>query len=150
MLCANQVLIEPYWLLVRKASGGTVFSRQADSASIQMQLGEAALLIDTAHMHARRAADDLDEYAVCGVQPPFPDRARVRADASRAAGQVVEAINILLSLHGSSGLVDASPLQRIWQDASVAARHVLLLPAVSNEVYGKALLGLPNDVLLSL
>jgi 3-hydroxy-9,10-secoandrosta-1,3,5(10)-triene-9,17-dione monooxygenase len=140
---------------VREAAGskrmaGTTFSRQADSASLQMQLGEAALLIDTAHMHARRAADDLDEHAVRGVQPSFPARARARADASRAAGQVVEAINILLNVHGSSGLVDASPLQRIWQDANVGARHVSLLPAISNEVYGKALLDLPNDVLLSL
>jgi alkylation response protein AidB-like acyl-CoA dehydrogenase len=132
-----------------KRMAGTVFRRQSDSASLQMQLGKAALLIDTAHMHARRAADDLDEHAVRGVQPSFPVRARVRADASRAAGQVVEAISILLDLHGSSGLVDASPLQRIWQDANVGARHVSLLPAISNEVYGKALLGLPNDVLLS-
>jgi alkylation response protein AidB-like acyl-CoA dehydrogenase len=77
-------------------------------------------------------------------------RARVRADASRAAGQVVDAINILLNVHGSGGFVDPSPLQRIWQDANVAARHVSLLPGISSEVYGKALLGLPNDVVLSL
>jgi alkylation response protein AidB-like acyl-CoA dehydrogenase len=140
---------------VRDAAGtkrmaGTVFGRQADSAGLQMQLGNAALLIDTAHLHARRAADDLDDHAARGEPPAFPVRARVRADASRAAGQVVEATNILLDVHGSAGLVDASPLQRIWQDANVAARHVSLLPGVSYEVYGKALLGLPNDVLLSL
>lgn len=133
-----------------KRMAGTVYSRQADSAGLQMQLGEAALLIDTAHLHARRAADDLDGHAERGQQPNFAVRARVRADASRAAGQVVEALDILLDVHGSGGLVDASPLQRIWQDASVAARHVSLLPGMSYEVYGKALLGLPNDVVLSL
>jgi len=133
-----------------KGVAGTVFRRQADSASLQMQLGEAALLIDTAHLHAYRAADDLDDHAARGEQPSFPVRARVRADASRAAGQVVEAINILLNVHGSGGFVDSSPLQRIWQDANVAARHVSLLPGISSEVYGKALLGLPNDVVLSL
>jgi alkylation response protein AidB-like acyl-CoA dehydrogenase len=140
---------------VRDAAGtkgiaGTVFGRQADSTGLQMQLGNAALLIDTAHLHARRAADDLDDHAARGESPTFPVRARVRADASRAAGQVVEAINILLNVHGSAGFGDASPLQRIWQDANVAARHVSLLPGMSYEVYGKALLGLPNDVLLSL
>jgi 3-hydroxy-9,10-secoandrosta-1,3,5(10)-triene-9,17-dione monooxygenase len=140
---------------VRDAAGtkriaGTVYSRQADSSSLQMQLGDAALLIDSAHMHARRAADDLDDHAARGEQPSFPVRARARADASRAAGQVVEAINVLLNVHGSAGLVDASPLQRIWQDASVAARHVSLIPGISYEVYGKALLGLPNDVVLTL
>jgi alkylation response protein AidB-like acyl-CoA dehydrogenase len=140
---------------VRDAAGtkriaGTVFGRQADSAGIQMQLGDAALLIDTAHMHARRAAEDLDAHAARNEQPSFPMRARVRADASRAAGQVVEAINVLLNVHGSAGLVDASPLQRVWQDANVAARHVSLIPGISYEVYGKALLGLPNDVVLTL
>ncbi|MCH6171227.1 acyl-CoA dehydrogenase family protein [Pseudonocardia alaniniphila] len=133
-----------------KRVAGTVFRRQADSAGLQMLLGDAALLIDTAHLHAYRAADDLDDHAARGEQPSFPTRARVRADASRAAGQVVDAITILLDVHGSGGFVDSSPLQRIWQDANVAARHVSLLPGISSEVYGKALLGLPNDVVLSL
>ena len=140
---------------VRDAAGtkriaGTVFNRQADSATLQMQLAGAALRIDTAHMHARRAADDLDDHAARDEQPTFQVRARVKADASRAAEQIVEAINILLNIHGSGGLVDASPLQRIWQDANVAARHVGLLPGISYEVYGKALMGLPNDVVLTL
>jgi Acyl-CoA dehydrogenase, C-terminal domain len=83
----------------------------------------------------------------CPRAPPSQSR---EACVSPAAGQVVEAIDILLDVHGSGGLVDASPLQRIWQDASVAARHVSLLPGMSYEVYGKALLGLLNDVVLSL
>jgi alkylation response protein AidB-like acyl-CoA dehydrogenase len=136
---------------VRDAAGtkgmfGTVFTRQADSAGFQMQLAEAALRIDTAHMHARRAADDIEEYAARGEQPAFPARARMRADSSLAASQVVEAINMLLNVHGSAGFADASALQRIWQDANVAARHASLLPGISYEVYGKALLGVTNDV----
>jgi alkylation response protein AidB-like acyl-CoA dehydrogenase len=136
---------------VRDAAGtkgmvGTVFIRQADSAGFQMQFAEAALRIDTAHLHARRAADDIEEYAAHRRRPEFPARARMRADASLAAGQVVEAINILLNVHGSAGLADTSALQRIWQDANVAARHASLLPGISYEVYGKALLGLTNDV----
>jgi alkylation response protein AidB-like acyl-CoA dehydrogenase len=136
---------------VRDAAGtkrmvGTVFTRQADSAGFQMQFADAALRIDTAHLHARRAADDIEEYAARGEQPEFPARARMRADASLAASQVVEAINILLNVHGSAGLADASALQRIWQDANVAARHASLLPGIGYEVYGKALLGITNDV----
>jgi alkylation response protein AidB-like acyl-CoA dehydrogenase len=136
---------------VRAAAGtkgifGTVFTRQADSAGFQMQLADAALRIDTAHLHARRAADDIEEHAARGEQPGFAARARVRADASRAAGQVVEAITVLLNMHGSGAFADASALQRIWQDANVAARHASLLPGISYEVYGKALLGIANDV----
>ena len=58
----------------------------------------------------------------------------------------VEGINILLDVHGSAGFPDASALRRIWQDANVAARHASLLPGIGYEVYGKALLGVTNDV----
>jgi len=136
---------------VRDAAGtkrivATVFDRQADSTGFQMQLADAALRIDSAHLHAHRAADDLDAHAERGELPGLPARARARADASRAATHVVKAIDILLDAHGSAGFAEGSALQRIWQDANVAARHVSLLPAISLEVYGKALLGLENDV----
>ena len=36
----------------------TNFPTQADSAGFQMQVAEAAMKIDTAFLHARRAADD--------------------------------------------------------------------------------------------
>jgi hypothetical protein len=58
----------------------------------------------------------------------------------------VEAINILLDVHGSVGFADASALRRIWQDANVAARHASLLPGIGYEVCGKAHLGIANDV----
>ena len=46
----------------------------------------------------------------------------------------------------SAGFAEASPLQRIWRDAAVASRHAVVLPAVGYELYGKALLGVKNDV----
>jgi 3-hydroxy-9,10-secoandrosta-1,3,5(10)-triene-9,17-dione monooxygenase len=121
LLGLGRAALDHVWdAALTKRMVGTVYTRQADSASLRMQLGEAALLIDTVHLHARRAADDLDAHAERGRQPNLAVRGRVRADASRAAGQVVEAIDILLNVHGSGGLVDASPLPRIRQDANVA------------------------------
>jgi hypothetical protein len=43
----------------------------------QLQLAEAAMLIDTAHLHAYRAADDIDQAAARGTYPDFLTRARV-------------------------------------------------------------------------
>lgn len=129
-----------------KPIAATVFARQADSAGFQIQLGRAAAQIDTAHLHVRRAAGDIDEHAARGKNPDLAARARIRADASVAAGQVVSAIGTLLDAHGSGGFADASPLHRIWQDANVGARHALLTPGISYEVYGKVLLGLENDI----
>jgi hypothetical protein len=37
-------------------------------------------------------------------------------------------------------------MQRIWRDSNVAGRHAVVSPNVSYEVYGKALLGVENDV----
>jgi alkylation response protein AidB-like acyl-CoA dehydrogenase len=48
--------------------------------------------------------------------------------------------------HGAAGFAEASPLQRIWRDSAVAARHAVILPAVNYEVYGKALLGRDDQI----
>ncbi len=124
----------------KKAVSNTFYSAQADSVAFQLQLAEAAMLIDTAHLHAYRAADDIDQPAARGGYPDYLTRARVRADVGWTADHIVAAINILLSAHGAASFADVNPLQRIWRDSSVAARHAVVLPVVGYEVYGKALL----------
>jgi alkylation response protein AidB-like acyl-CoA dehydrogenase len=124
----------------------TTFARQADSAGFQIQLAEAALRIDSAHLHAFRAATDIDRNAAADVVPDYDARARIRADTAVAAGYVTSAVSTLLDAHGSGGFAESSPLHRIWQDANVGARHALLNAGVGYEVYGKALLGIANDI----
>ena len=68
----------------KKPISYTFFTAQADSVAFQLQLAEAAMLIDTAHLHAYRAADDIDRAAAAGVYPDFLARARVRADTGWA------------------------------------------------------------------
>lgn len=136
---------------VRSAAGekgipATTFRRQADSPGFQIRLAEAAQRVDTAYLHALRAADDIDRYAALRIAPDFTARARIRADLSTAGGHVTGAISALLDAHGSGGFAEASPLHRMWQDANVAARHVLFNPAVDYELYGKALLGIDNTI----
>ncbi len=130
----------------KKPISYTFYTAQADSVAFQLQLAEAAMLIDTAHLHAYRAADDIDQAAARGEYPDFRTRARVRADTGWAIDHVVKAINILLYAHGAGSFAEANPLQRIWRDSSVAARHAVILPAVSYEVYGKALLDRDDQI----
>jgi alkylation response protein AidB-like acyl-CoA dehydrogenase len=125
----------------KKPISYTFYTTQADSVAFQLQIAEAAMLLDTAHLHAYRAADDIDQAAARGTYPDFITRARVRADTGWVVEHVTRAIDILLSAHGAGSFADANPLQRIWRDSSVAARHAVVLPVVSYEVYGKALLG---------
>ncbi|MFL1380808.1 acyl-CoA dehydrogenase family protein [Nocardiopsis protaetiae] len=124
----------------RKAISLTSYTTQADSVGFQLQLAEAAQLIDTAHLHAYRAADDIDRAAAAGVYPGPKERARVRADTSWVMRHITQAIDLLMFAHGSGGFAEVSPLQRMWRDSAVAARHAVALPAVGLKVYGKALL----------
>ena len=124
----------------------TFFEKQTASVAFQLQIADAAMMIDTAHFHAYRAADDVDRAAVRGVYPDMLTRARVRADTGYVVEKITQAIDKLLFTHGSAGFADASPLQRIWRDAAVASRHAVVLPPIGYELYGKALLGIKNDV----
>jgi alkylation response protein AidB-like acyl-CoA dehydrogenase len=124
----------------------TFFEKQATSVGFQLQIAQAAMLVDTAHLHAYRAADDIDRAAESGIYPDMMVRTRVRADTGYVAEKITQAIDLLLFAHGAGGFADSSPLQRIWRDSAVAARHAVVLPAVGYEVYGKALLGIENNV----
>jgi alkylation response protein AidB-like acyl-CoA dehydrogenase len=124
----------------------TFFEKQNASVAFQLQIAQAAMLIDTAHLHAYRAADDIDQAAVSGIYPDMIVRTRVRADTGYVVEKITQAIDLLLFAHGAGSFADSSPLQRIWRDSAVAARHAVVLPTVGYEVYGKALLGVENNV----
>jgi alkylation response protein AidB-like acyl-CoA dehydrogenase len=134
----------------RKGIVATTFARQADSAGFQVQLAEAGLKIDTAHLHAHRAAADIEHHAARDTHPDLRARARIRADTAWAAEHIVSALTILLNAHGSGGFAESSPLHRMWLDANVGARHGLITSAVSKEIYGRALLGVDIDIVPAL
>lgn len=130
----------------QRAIAYTSFKKQTDSVSFQIQVSKAAMKIDTAHLHAFRAADDIDNAAFRGEVLDYKTRARVRADTGYVAQYASDAINMLMTAHGAGGFADASPMQRIWRDANTAARHAIVLQPVGEEIYGKALLGVENTV----
>ena len=61
-----------------------------------------------------------------------------------AAKYCRDAVDLLVSAHGTSSLADVSPMQRWWRDVHVASHHAITEWQVNLEVYGKALLGQPN------
>jgi alkylation response protein AidB-like acyl-CoA dehydrogenase len=128
----------------------TVHSRKADSVAVQINVAEAALKLETARLHTYRAVDEVDQAASSGSPLDYAARTHVRARTGFAAQHVLEAVNTLLDMYGAAAFADAGPLQRIWRDANVAARHAGLVPAVGLEVYGKSLLGISDRVSLML
>jgi 3-hydroxy-9,10-secoandrosta-1,3,5(10)-triene-9,17-dione monooxygenase len=124
----------------------TNFPKQAESSGFQMLVAEAAMKIDTALLHALRAADDLDLAAQEGRHPDVAARARVRIDTALTAKNCREAMELLVQAHGTSSLADANRMQRLWRDVHVASHHAITEWQVNLEVYGKALLGIEPNI----
>ncbi|MBF6224228.1 acyl-CoA dehydrogenase family protein [Nocardia abscessus] len=129
-----------------KALAYTTITRQADSVAFQLLVAEAAMKIETAHLHAYRATGDVQAHAEAGIYPAVLDRARIRGDIAIALRSINEALTILLDAHGSGAFAEVNAMQRIWRDSNIAARHAVTLPHVSMETYGKALLGIPEHI----
>ena len=130
----------------RKPISYTFYETQSASVGVQLQIAEAAQKIDTARLHAERAAADIDSHAAAGTYPDVLTRTRVRADTGWAVRNTLEAISTLLDVHGAGSFAEVNPLQRIWRDANVAGRHAVAAPGIAMEVYGKALLGIDETV----
>lgn len=123
----------------------TSYERQIDAPVTHEQIAEAAMLIDSAHLHAFRAADDIDAWAADGRYPDLTARARARMDCSRAVHYAREAVNLLVSASGGSAFGEHNPLQRIWRDINTASLHGILTHRTNLEMYGRILLGLPQN-----
>ncbi|MFQ6148078.1 acyl-CoA dehydrogenase family protein [Streptomyces seoulensis] len=124
----------------------TFYESAREAPSTQIQLAEAAQLIDTARLHLMRAAEDIDTWAASGTYMPFETRARVRMDTGYVARRSREALDLLLSVQGAGSFAEANPLQRIWRDQETGSRHAVINPAIASELYGRALLGVEEQV----
>jgi alkylation response protein AidB-like acyl-CoA dehydrogenase len=124
----------------------TNFATRVESAGFQMQVADAAMKIDTAVLHARRAADDLDRASEQSRHMDLTERARVRIDTALVAKYCREAVEVLVAAHGTSSLADANRLQRLWRDVHTASHHAITEWQVNLEVYGKALLGVEPNI----
>ena len=128
-----------------KSVVGWDYASQGDSQVFVQQVGEAAMEIDSAWLHIRRAAAELDETAQHRVLSGF-DKARIQADCGYAMAQLRRAGERLMDVAGPSAFTKANPLQRLWRDLSLGSRHTALQTRLSLELYGRALAGRPSNI----
>ncbi len=124
----------------------TFYKEARLAPSIHLQIAQAAQLIDTAELHMMRSATVIDEAANAGVELNYETRARVRADISTTVLRCREAVDLLLNVQGAGSFAAANPLQRVWRDLEAAGRHAAANPAIGYEVYGRATLGVIDQV----
>ncbi|MEN0137513.1 MAG: acyl-CoA dehydrogenase family protein [Rhodococcus sp. (in: high G+C Gram-positive bacteria)] len=122
------------------------YQRSIDAPSTQLNMAEARSLIDQARLLAFRGADEIDAAAAAGRQMPVVERARARMDAAQAANLCREAVELLLNVSGAGSFAQVNPLQRIWRDLETSSRHAFINLNINQEIYGRALLGIDEQV----
>lgn len=118
------------------------YKKQTDSVAFVLDVAEASALIETAKVRMFAVADDIDSHAQRGVYPDDASRAKARLSCAWVAKTVREAVDLLMTAHGTSAFAENNPLARIWRDTAIAARHAGLGARIPQEVYGRTMLGL--------
>ncbi|GAA1186275.1 acyl-CoA dehydrogenase family protein [Pseudonocardia alaniniphila] len=124
---------------------GSTYTNAIDFPSVQLAVADVASLIDTAELHAYRAADDIEAASLRGDHLDVAARARIRMDTGVVMLRCREAVERLLDLGGTSAFARSNALQRYWRDVSTATRHALVSPSLNREIYGRALLGITEQ-----
>ena len=126
---------------------GWKYANQAESQTFVGQFGEAALEIESAWLHVRRAVASIDETAQTRTLSGF-EKAQIQANCGYAMRQLRRAGERLMEISGPGAFALSSPLQRLWRDLSVGTRHTALNTMLSCELYGRALLKQDSNLAL--
>ena len=124
----------------------TTYTNQAEAPITHLQAGEAALLLDSADSHVRRAAAILDH------PPEHPlsmhPRVKARAHVAYATGLARQAVDLLFHSSGASAIQSHVPIQRFQRDMQALANHAVMHAPTGIELYGRVLCGLAPNTLL--
>jgi alkylation response protein AidB-like acyl-CoA dehydrogenase len=129
-----------------KSISYTFYTDSRRAPSTQFLIAQAALLIESAFLHVRHWADRIDEAARRGEALNLLQRCQARMNFGHAIRCCREAIGLLLNLQGAGSFAQSNAIQRVWRDFEMASRHGLLNSEISQEVYGKALLGVEEQM----
>lgn len=124
----------------------TFYANQAEAPVTHLQVGEAALTIDSADAHMRlacRLLDDRLDETLAQI-----DRVKARAHVSAATGLSRDAVDILFKASGASAIQSHVPIQRFQRDIQALSNHAIMHPQTTTELYGRVLCGLEPNTLL--
>jgi len=112
----------------------------AQHVPVQLKVAEIGAHIDAAELLARRAlATARADYTGMTLQT----RTLLRRDFTYAMRMLRDAMDELVKISGSSGLMDNNSVQRSWRDVHAISSHVVMNWDVPAENFGRMELGLP-------
>jgi 3-hydroxy-9,10-secoandrosta-1,3,5(10)-triene-9,17-dione monooxygenase len=124
----------------------TNYRRKGDSHVFDAEVGKAGAKIAAVRDMMLDMTRKIDEAAMTMTPMRRPDRARNRAQVALCIDLLGGAIDKLMNGAGSSAFMEASHAQLCWRDFNVGSRHVMLIPEIGYEVFGRSLLGEPEMV----
>ena len=123
----------------------TTYAAKSEAPVTHLQVGDAALAIDSAHAHMRLACRLLDDAETA---PSKLDRIKIRAHVGATTRYAREAVDALFFASGASAIQTNVPLQSFQRDMQALANHAILHPQTNTELYGRVLCGLEPNTLL--
>ncbi|GIG58237.1 acyl-CoA dehydrogenase [Longispora fulva] len=127
----------------------TGYEQQSEAPITHLQVAEAAVKLDEAEFHVRRAAERLDTKGMRGEQWTLEERAVGKMDAAMACLRAKESVDVLNTASGGSSIYSDQPMQRIERDIQALNLNGVLHPNTVSETYGRVLCGLePNTHLI--
>jgi 3-hydroxy-9,10-secoandrosta-1,3,5(10)-triene-9,17-dione monooxygenase len=114
----------------------------AQHVPVQIAVAEISAQIDAAELLARRClATARQNYTGMTMET----RILLRRDFTYAMRQLRSAMDSLIKISGSSGLMDDNPVQRCWRDVHAISSHVVMSWDVPAENFGRTELGLGRN-----
>lgn len=128
----------------------TVHTSQAAAGHIQYKVGLAAMKVESAHLHISRTIDQLERH-VQNTEPfSLREMAQLQTDMTYAAMLCWEAVDLLMAESGGSVIADSNRLSQIFRDIRGGSNHALTTASTGLELYGRVLMGLPPQHLMTL
>ncbi|MVO98191.1 acyl-CoA dehydrogenase family protein [Paenibacillus lutrae] len=128
----------------------TVHPSQAVVGHIQYKVGLAAMKVESAHLHISRSIDNLERHAQNAEQFSLKEMAQLQTDITYAAMLCWEAVDLLTAESGGSVIADSNHLSQIFRDIRGGANHALTTASTGLELYGRVLMGLPPQHVMTL
>jgi 3-hydroxy-9,10-secoandrosta-1,3,5(10)-triene-9,17-dione monooxygenase len=111
----------------------------AQHVPVQIRIAEIGAQIDAAELLGRRClATARADYTGMTIKT----RTLLRRDFCYAMKMLIDAMEALVRISGSSGLLDDNPVQRAWRDVHAIGSHVVMNWDVPAENFGRMQFGL--------
>jgi 3-hydroxy-9,10-secoandrosta-1,3,5(10)-triene-9,17-dione monooxygenase len=116
-------------------------AKVSDFQAVQIKVGRARCLIDSARHLLRQSAVEFQTAARRDQVPDLESKLRFRAHSACAVNQAREAVETLWSCYGAQGLYTRDPLQRYLRDVLAINQHFSFNFDIAGAAYGLLALG---------